>query len=75
MNMIRLEGKMNVTPEVLSRLRRLASSATKRNVAQRKSGSEKNGATNTEELERGKKPNEENEANSGSGSPTGNSNT
>lgn len=74
-NVIRHEEKMNVTPEVLSRLRRLASSAVKRNVAQRKGGSEKNGGTNTEELERGTKPNEENEANSGSGTSTGNSNT
>ena len=66
---------MNVTPEVLSRLKRLASSAAKKNVAQRKVGCEKNGGTNTEELQRGMKPNEENEANSGSGSSTGNSNT
>jgi len=63
---------MNVTPEVLSRLRRLASSVAKRNVAQRKGGSEKNGETNTEKLERSTKPSKENEANSGSGSSTGN---
>ena len=62
---------MNVTPEVLSRLRRLASSVAKRNTTQRKGGSEKNGETNTEQLERSAKPNEENEANSGSGSSTG----
>ena len=73
--MIRREQKMNVTAEVLSRLRRLASSAAKKNAAQRKGGSEKDGGTNTEELERGTKPSEENKANSGCGSSTGNSNT
>ena len=63
---------MNVTPEVLSRLRRLASSVAKRSVAQRKCGSEKNGETNTEKLERSTKPSEEHESNSGSRGSTGN---
>ena len=63
---------MNVTPEVLSRLRRLASSVTKKNVAQTKGESEKNGETNKEDLERNTKQNDENEANSGRGSSTGN---
>ena len=63
---------MNVTPEVLGRLRRLASSVAKKNVTQRKGGSEKNGETNKEDLERNTNQNVENEANSGSGSSTGN---
>lgn len=61
-----------MTPEVLSRLRRLASSVSKSHVAQRKGESEKNGETNKEELENSTKQYEENDANSGNGSSTGN---
>ena len=63
---------MNVTPEGLSRLRRLASSITKSHVAQRKGESEKNEETNKEELESSTKQHEENDANSGNGGSTGN---
>lgn len=61
-----------MTPEVLSRLRRLASSVSKSHVAQRKDESEKNGETNKEELENSTKQHEENDSNSGNGGQTGN---
>lgn len=61
-----------MTPEFLSRLRRLGSSITKSHVAQRKGESEKNEETNKEELEGSTKQHEENDANSGNGGSTGN---
>ena len=61
-----------MTPEVLSRLRRLASSISKSHVAQREGESEKNEETNKEELESSTKQHEENDANSGNGGSTGN---
>lgn len=65
---------MNVTPEVIGRLRRLAPSVAKtKKVTQPNCGSERNGEANkAEELETNAKQNEESETNSASRSSTGN---
>ena len=63
---------MNINPEALGRLKRLASSARKKNDTQTNSGSHKNGVANKEEgLEPNPKQNKEEETNSGRGSSAG----
>ena len=70
-------NKMNVTPEVLGRLKRLAASVAKtRKVTETDGGSENNGETNKKEAEPNAKQNEESETNSAaSGNCTGNTTT
>ena len=64
---------MNVTPELIGRLRRLAASVAKtKKATQTNCGSDKNEETNREELETNAKQTEGSETNSASGSSTGN---
>ena len=67
-----MANKMNVTPEVIGRLRRLATSAVKRKDPQLNGRPDNNGDKNKEELQTNAKQNKDIETNSGGGSSTGN---